>query len=97
MKIALTVELNDGTKKDVDAVFADFVGFERTWQRSVTKFEQELRLTDLAWLAWSALTRTGETALKFDPEWIRTVTQVLTRDEETPVTLDDNPLEVKSV
>ena len=39
MKIALMVEFNDGTKSDVDAVFADFVAFERTWQRSVARFE----------------------------------------------------------
>jgi len=95
MKIALTVEFTDGTKKDVDAVFADFVGFERTWSRSVTKFEQELRLTDLAWLAWSGLTRTGETVLKFDPEWIRTVSQVLTREDE-PILGADIPLEDKN-
>ena len=95
MKIALTVEFTDGTTKDVDAVFADFVGFERTWQRSVTKFEQELRLTDLAWLAWSGLTRTGATSLKFDPDWIRTVEQVLTREDE-PVAGADIPLEEKN-
>ena len=57
MKIALRVTYNDGTTSDVDAVFADFVSFERTWQRSVTKFEAEIRLTDLAWLAWSAEAR----------------------------------------
>jgi hypothetical protein len=39
MKIEMTVEYNDGTTKDIDAVFADFVAFERTWTRSVTKFD----------------------------------------------------------
>ena len=86
MKIALMVEFNDGTKSDVDAVFADFVGFERTWQRSVVKFETEMRLTDLAWLAWSALTHRQKTKLKFDPDWIATVAQVIPRDEsESPL------------
>ena len=86
MKIELTVEYIDGTKEDVDATFADFVGFERTWQRSVVKFEQELRLTDLAWLAWSALTHRGKTKAKFDPEWIRTVSEVKPReDSENPL------------
>ena len=46
MKIAMVVVLNDGARKDVEAVFSDFVAFERTWNRSVTKFEEELRLTD---------------------------------------------------
>jgi hypothetical protein len=32
MKIALKVEYLDGTIEPVEAVFADFVGFERTWQ-----------------------------------------------------------------
>jgi hypothetical protein len=86
MRIALEVEYLDGTKEPVDAVFADFVGFERTWQRSVVKFEQEMRLTDLAWLAWSALTHRNKTKLKFDPDWIATVAQVLPRDEaESPL------------
>jgi hypothetical protein len=86
VRIALEVEYLDGTKEPVDAVFADFVGFERTWQRSVVKFEQEMRLTDLAWLAWSALTHRNKTKLKFDPDWIGTVAQVLPRDEaESPL------------
>lgn len=88
MKIAMTVTYVDGTKEDVDARFADFVGFERTWQRSITRFEQELRLTDLAWLAWSGLTRLRKTALKFDPDWIATVDEV-----ELGTTEADIPLE----
>lgn len=82
MKIALTVTYVDGTKSDVDAVFSDFVAFERTWQRSVARFESEIRLTDLAWLAWSGETRAKRTALKFDPDWIGTVLNVEIRDDE---------------
>jgi hypothetical protein len=82
VKIALRVIYTDGKSADCDAVFADFVGFERTWQRSVAKFESEVRLTDLAWLAWSAETRAKNTALKFDPEWISTVEAVEMRTEE---------------
>ena len=82
MKIALQVEYLDGTIEPVDAVFDDFVGFERTWQRSVVRLETEMRLTDLAWLAWSALTHRNKTKLKFDPDWISTVAQVTPRDEE---------------
>lgn len=89
MKIALKVEYLDGTIEPVEAVFADFVGFERTWQRSVVRLETEMRLTDLAWLAWSALTHRQKTKLKFDPDWIATVAQV------TPADLDegDSPKE----
>jgi hypothetical protein len=92
MKIRLTVEWNDGTKKDVDAVFADFVAFERTWNRSVTKFEQELRLTDLAWLAWHSEKRNKQHTMQFDPDWIGTVATIGLTDDETeePVPLDKN-------
>ena len=48
MKIALTVEFINGDKADVDAAFPDFVGFERTWNRSVARLDSDLRLTDLA-------------------------------------------------
>lgn len=73
MKIALTVEFINGDKEDVVAAFPDFVAFERTWQRSVARLDSDLRLTDLAWLAWHSLTRLKKTALKFDPEWVSTV------------------------
>ena len=78
MKIQLTVTYTDGETQDVEAVFADFVAFERVWSRSVARFEQEIRLTDLAWLAWSAETRAGRTFKKFDPDWIATVEDVAT-------------------
>jgi hypothetical protein len=82
MKIEMTVEYNDATTKDVDAVFADFVAFERTWNRSVTKFEQELRLTDLAWLAWHSEKRNKQTQMPFDPDWIGLVTAISVRENE---------------
>jgi hypothetical protein len=73
MKIGLKVSYNDGKSKDVEAVFADFVAFERTWNRSITQFETELRLTDLAWLAWHSEKRRKQTALGFEPDWIESV------------------------
>jgi hypothetical protein len=80
MKLDLRVQYVDGTTSDVVASFPDFVSFERTWQRSVARFESEIRLTDLAWLAWSAETRAKNTALKFDPDWIATVENVEMRE-----------------
>jgi hypothetical protein len=82
MKISLGIVFNDERKQDVDAVFADFVAFERTWNRSVTKFEEELRLTDLAWLAWHAEKRLKRTTMQFDPDWINTVAEIEIRDED---------------
>lgn len=89
MKLSMTVHYEDGTTQDVTARFADFVAFERTWQRSVTRFESELRLTDLGWLAWSALTRAKKTTLKFDPDWTESVANVVMAEStegDTPLT-----------
>jgi len=91
MKLAMTVKYQDGTTEDIEARFADFVGFERTWQRSVTRFETELRLTDLAWLAWSALTRLRKTSLKFDPDWIGSVDEVELGTTEADLPLVTTP------
>lgn len=87
MKLGLTVKYHNGDVSNVEAVFADFVAFERTWQRSVAKFEQEVRLTDLAWLAWNVETRRGATKQKFDPDWLILVETVEIAETET-----DNPL-----
>ena len=90
MKIALMVEFNDGTKSDVDAVFADFVGFERTWQRSVVKFETEMRLTDLAWLAWHSLKRRNQVKVTFN-EWVETVESLEVATEDSVIVPLENP------
>jgi hypothetical protein len=87
MKIALKVHYTDGETRDVEAKFADFVSFERTWQRSVARFETEIRLTDLAWLAWSAETRAKATKAKFDPDWIETVESVEIADGTSDIPL----------
>jgi hypothetical protein len=84
MKIALTIEFVNGDKVDVEAAFPDFVGFERTWSRSVARLDSDLRLTDLAWLGWSAMTRNKQTALKFDPDWVSTVVAVSPREDTDP-------------
>lgn len=76
MKLPLIVIYTNGEKRHVTAVFADFVQFERTWSRSVSRFEHDFRLTDLAWLAWSAESRAKNTSAKFDPDWLETVETV---------------------
>jgi hypothetical protein len=91
MKLNLKVTFANDEVKEVEAKFPDFVSFERTWSRSVARFEQELRLTDLAWLAWQALTRLKETSKKFDPEWIDTVANVEVVDSTSDSPLETTP------
>lgn len=86
MKMNMNVTMSDNTTKNCNAQFADFVMFERTWNRSVTKFQEELRLTDLAWLAWRSQIRLKLITIQFD-EWLENVLDidVLSDDDDEVV------------
>ena len=88
MKINLEVTSLDSVTTKVTAQFADFIAFENEKNRSVANFQTELRLTDLAWLAWHAEKRTKKTAMKFE-EWIETVEGVEVGTDSAVI----NPLE----
>jgi hypothetical protein len=88
MKINLNITTLDSVTTKVTAQFADFIAFETEKNRSVANFQTELRLTDLAWLAWHAEKRTKRTAMKFE-EWIDTVESVEVGAESSAI----NPLE----
>lgn len=87
MQLHLVVKPIEGEPIEVTARFADFVSFERTWQRSVARLEHEMRLTDLAWLAWHALKRTNRVHSQFDPDWVNTIEEVTVKEER-----DTSPL-----
>lgn len=73
MKIALDiVSAVDGKERTTIAAFPDFIAFENKYNRSVAKFEVEMTLTDLAFLAWHSEHRQKKTGLDFD-SWISEV------------------------
>jgi hypothetical protein len=88
MQIPLLVTFINGEKAEVDAIFPDFIAFERERRKSVVRFDTEMQLTDLAWLAWHAEKRLKRTDLKFDPDWVSTVDQVEARSEEGTAPLE---------
>lgn len=65
MKMILRVELADGSVEEVTCGARDFVAFEEKYERSVARFEQELKLTDLLFIAWHALSRLKKTTKDF--------------------------------
>lgn len=75
MKLPMTVTYEGGTKKLVVAQFADFIAFENVHNKSVAKMDTELRLSDLAWIAWHTEKRNKQTALGFD-DWNVTVEEL---------------------
>lgn len=67
MKLALeVVSALDGKPRTVVAAFPDFIAYETKYNKSVAKFETELTLNDLAFLAWHCEHRTKKTGLDFD-------------------------------
>jgi hypothetical protein len=79
MRISLRVELTDGTEKDVMCSAKDLVAFEEKFSRSVARFEQEMRLTDLLFLAWHSENRTKATTKDFD-SWLDDVESITSSD-----------------
>lgn len=75
MRIILRVELADGSKEDVVCGAKDMVAFEDKYQRSIARFEQEMKLTDLLFLAWHSLTRQKKTTKDFDT-WLDDVESI---------------------
>ena len=61
MRVKLRVEFADGNVENITATYPDLAKFEETFNRSVAKFEDEVRLSDLGWLAWHVLFRCQKT------------------------------------
>ena len=75
MRMQLEVEFNDETKKDVRVIMADMVKFESEYNLSIAKLGQEMKVTHLLWLAWTALTREKQTTAEFEV-WLEDVSTV---------------------
>jgi hypothetical protein len=75
MRMNLQITYNDESATDVIVSVADFVAFEEKFDRSVAKFEQEFKLTDMCWLAWHRLQRQDKKTKDFT-EWLENVDSV---------------------
>lgn len=76
MKLTMTVTYNDQATEQVTATLPDLCAFEDHFSRSVARFEIEMRLTDIAWLAWHRLKRSGKAGDDFTA-WLDGVESVL--------------------
>jgi hypothetical protein len=85
MKIALQVtSALDSSERTIMATFPDFIAFEKKFSKSVAKFEAELTLTDLAFIAWHSEHRQKKTGLDFD-SWINDVETLELGDQANAV------------
>lgn len=86
MKMDLHVSYSDGSGADVVVSAPDLVAFEREFDRSVARFQSEVKFTDICWLAWHRLKRDGK-AGEFDA-WLEGIEGVDIADASEPVPLD---------
>lgn len=82
MKINLRVTYEGKEPKEVICNAKDLVQFEEKFNRSVAKFEEEFKLTDLLWLAWTSESRKGDTKKDFN-SWLDDV-EAVTPSETDP-------------
>lgn len=90
MKIAIKVGGTDGSTRRSVAEFADFCKFEEHHNISMARVEDNLKVRDLAWLAWHSEKRRQVTALDFDT-WLGTIESLsLDTEDEKLVPLESN-------
>lgn len=75
MKINLRILFLDGNSKEITCSASDLVKFEDKFNISVSRIQEEVRITHLLFLAWASEARTKSTALDFDA-WTETVESV---------------------
>jgi hypothetical protein len=73
--INLQIQFIDGTTQDVSTTAADYIKFETHFDKSIAALGDDVRLTYMFFLAWSAAKRTGKTNLEFE-DWSETVSMV---------------------
>ena len=71
----LQIQFTDGTTQDVSTTAADYIKFESHFDKSIATLGDDVRLTYMFFLAWSAAKRTGQTELDFDA-WAEIVDMV---------------------
>lgn len=77
----LSLELSDGSKVTATLTPSDYVALERAYPDADTTSTQP-RMEHGLFLCWRSLTRTGQTALEFEP-WLDTVDNLVS--DEAPL------------
>jgi len=89
MRMKLSVTYSDGSGAEAVISAPDFVAFEREFDRSVARFESEIKLTDICWLAWHRINRTQPIG-DFDT-WLEKLDSIEITDTVEPAPLDRTP------
>lgn len=77
--INLRITFSDGTTREAVCTIADFLKFEERFDKSVSDFGKNVKLTWMVFLAWAAETRTKATSLEFEA-YTETITEIEVSD-----------------
>lgn len=69
MKMHLHVQYDDGSAADAVVSAVDLVAFEGKFNKSVARFQDDMMMTDIYWLAWHALHRMDKSIGDFE-QWL---------------------------
>lgn len=72
MRLNIRTEHEDGTVEQITATVPDLMRWEKTYGTKTSDLANGVSVTDLAYLAWAALTRTKATTLTFE-KWSATL------------------------
>ena len=75
MKINLRILFADGTSRDITCTASDLVKFEDKFNISISRLEDDVKVTYRLFLAWASESRRKATAMDFDA-WVETVESV---------------------
>jgi len=81
MQINLQTTFDDGTEKVITAGAADLVAFEREFDLSVAKLQNEVKLTHLLYIAWHSESRNKSTTLEFEA-WTNSIASIQASDSK---------------
>lgn len=85
MKMHLRVKYDDGSTADATVSAVDLVAFESKFSKSVAKFQENMMLTDIYWLAWHSLQRKDKSIGDFE-KWLEaTNPEVEFADEDNSI------------
>lgn len=66
MRLDMKLEHEDGTVEEITATVPDLIAWEKKFGTKTSDLANGTGVTDLAFLAWNALRRTGQTSKTFE-------------------------------
>jgi hypothetical protein len=85
MKAKFNITMQNGEELEATAIVPDFIAWERHSKKKISDLVSNVAIEDMAFLAYTAIKRTGEKLKPFDG-WIAEVENIEMSDEDPKAT-----------